>query len=125
VRFFLELAGLILLVAVPAAVVAIVWQLSSPRALTGRRRQAALRSATWQAESRVLDDRTVIAVSKSVAVGNGDENLGRMVIAEIPAADPEWDVKVSQALVDARVRAEILNQEAAISDTGSKPRRRA
>ena len=57
------------------------------------------------------DDRTVVTVCRSIGSGDDAETLGRMVVAEIPADDPEWSVKLSQALVDARVRAEILNQE--------------
>jgi hypothetical protein len=111
VRIFLELAALLVLVGVPAALVAIVYRSGQLRPLSGRRRRTAISRARWQAESRVVDDGTVVAIVKTIPAGGGEESLGQMIVAEIAADDPEWDVKVSQALLDARVRAEILNQE--------------
>jgi len=106
-----ELAVLLLLIAIPVGVGVLVWRAGEQRPLSGRRRQAALRQSLWRAESEVLDDRTVVTVRRSIGSGADEESLGRMVVAEIATADPEWDVKLSQAMVDARVRAEILNQE--------------
>ena len=108
---FVELAILLLVLAIPAAVALLVWRSGQQRPLSGRRRRAALRRAGWEAHSEVLDDRTVVTVRRSIPAGDGEEVLGRMVVAEIATDDPEWDVKLSQAMVDARVRAEILNQE--------------
>ena len=110
-RFFLELALLLALLGVPVAVVAFVLRSGQQRALTGRRRRAAIARAQWRAESRVLDDRTTVVVTKTIPAASGHETLGEMVVADIASADPEWDIKVSQALMDARVRAEILNLE--------------
>ena len=109
---FIELAIVLLIIGVPIAVVALVFRSGTDKAaLTGRSRQAAIAQARWRAHSHVVDDRTIVTVSKSIPAGDGEESLGSMVVAEIPAGDPEWDIKVSQAMMDARVRAEILNQE--------------
>ena len=103
-----DAAVLLLLIGGAAAVVALV--LRSGRD-DGSRRRAALERARWQAESRLVDDRTIVLVAKRIPAGSGEESLGEMVVAEVAATDPEWDIKVSQAMVDARVRADILNQE--------------
>ena len=109
---FIEFAIVLLIIGVPIAVVAVVFRSGNGKAaLTGRSRQAAIAQARWHAHSRVVDDRTIVTVAKSIPAGDGEESLGQMVVAEIPASDPEWDIKVSQAMMDARVRAEILNQE--------------
>ena len=110
-RGLLDLSLLLLVIAVPLIVVAAILRRGQQPTLTGRRRRAALDRARWRAESRVEDDRTVVVVCKSIPAGSGHEQLGEMVVAEVPAADPEWDIKVSQAMLDARVRADILNQE--------------
>jgi hypothetical protein len=110
-RYLVEIGGLLLLIGVPAVIVMAFLRSGQQGPLTGRRREAALRRARWRAESQVLDDRTVVAIAKSIPAGGDREDLGHMVVAEIAATDPEWDVKVSQAMLDARVRAEILNQE--------------
>jgi hypothetical protein len=111
VRFFVEIAALLAVIGIPAAVVAIVLRPGRGRQLTGRARRNALARARWRAHSEVLSGRTVVSVTKTIRGGGADESLGEMVIAEIPATDPEWDIKVSQAMLDARVRADILNQE--------------
>ncbi|MDX6199545.1 MAG: hypothetical protein QOJ79_2696 [Actinomycetota bacterium] len=110
-RFFLELAVLLLVLAVPAAVVLLVLRPGAGNVLTGRSRREAIARARWRAGSEVVSDRTIVSISKVIPTRSGEESLGRMVVAEIAATDPEWDVRVSQALMDARVRAEILNQE--------------
>jgi hypothetical protein len=106
-----ELAIVLLVIAVPVGIAVLFWRTGEQRPLSGRRRTAAVRRASWRAETEVLDDRTLVVVRRSIASGAGEETLGRMVVAEVAAADPEWDVRMSQAMVDARVRAEILNAE--------------
>ena len=113
---FLEVAVLLLVIVVPAAVVLLVLRGGRGNALIGRSRREAISRARWQATSELIDDRTIVSIAKSIPTHSGQEILGQMVVAEIPATDPEWDVKVSQALMDARVRAEILNQETAALD---------
>jgi hypothetical protein len=111
VRALVEVALLLLVVSLPVLVVVLLVRSGQHRPLTGRRRDAAVRRAKWRPESQVLDGRTVVSVAKSIPAGSERESLGRLVVAEIDAADPEWDVRLSQAMVAARVRAEILNAE--------------
>ena len=114
-RFLAEIAGLLALVGLPVCVGALLWSRSgrAGAALTGPARRRALDRAVWVARSTVRDGRTVAEVVKAIPTeGRGDDEVvGCVPVAQTDPDDPEWDVKVSQALHQARVRAEILNQE--------------
>lgn len=83
-----------------------------PSALEGRARTKAIARARWEAAEHLEDDRAVVTVRRAIPrPDGGTEVLSEMKVASVLSDAPEWAVLVSQALMDARVRAEVLNQE--------------
>lgn len=84
---------------------------SRPRALTSGQRQLAIDGARWQAYTDVRPEVTVVGIRKTIATASELEVIGEMALASISPDEPDWEVAVSQALLAARVRADVLNAE--------------
>lgn len=111
IRVLLQLAVLLLLIGVP---VGLAWGALSrrrPGQLAGRDRQVAIERAAWQAYTDVRPAGTVVGIRKVIAGRSSQETVGEMVLAEIATDDPDWEVALSQALLAARIRADVLNAE--------------
>lgn len=111
IRVLLALLVLLVVVGVPTALIWRALPRAPARPLAGRQRQLALERAGWQAFCDVRDARTVVGIRKVIAGRDTQETVGEMAVAEIAADDPDWEVSVSQALLTARVRADVLNAE--------------
>lgn len=111
IRVLLQLAVLLVLVGLP---VGLVWALLSrdrSGQLTGRDRQQAIEGATWQAYTDVRPTGTAVGIRKVIAGRSAQDTVGEMVLAEIATDEPDWEVALSQALLAARIRADVLNTE--------------
>jgi hypothetical protein len=66
------------------------------------------RGPRWEAATELRDGTTVVLVRQ---VADGRE-LGRQVVAEIPADAPDWETRYHEAMASARSRAAALHSEA-------------
>lgn len=111
IRVLLELVALGVLVGLPVTLGRSVLRRSGSRPLAGRGRQLALERARWQAYTDVRPERTVVGIRKVIAGRSSEETVGEMALAQIASEEADWEVAVSQALLAARIRADVLNAE--------------
>ncbi len=105
-----------LLIAV-AGVGTLVW--SAREAITaGRRRLAAgasakvVATARWVAGHDEVDGRTRILLQRAATDRDGSRRvLEERVFRELPADDPLWEARFTEAMSEARFRCEVLNAE--------------
>jgi hypothetical protein len=65
------------------------------------------RIARWEALTELRDDVTVVFVRHT----SGTREVGRQVIAELPAGLPDWESRYHEAMAEARSRAAALESE--------------
>ncbi len=112
IRLLLELLVVLVVLGLPAAAIwGVITRVQQPRPLAGRDRQLALERSSWQAFTDVRNEGTVVGIRKVIAGRSTQETVGEMTLAQIASDDPDWEVAVSQALLAARVRADVLNAE--------------
>jgi hypothetical protein len=119
------LAGLLVLVLALAALVVLVGRLTTPAVPTGRRgawlpsRQRAelarsLEAARWAAAHDEQDGVTRVLLRRSCTGPDGwPLVLEDRVFATIPASDPDWEPRFTEAMAQARFRCDYLNTEEA------------
>ncbi len=71
------------------------------------RRPATAPEARWEAGTEITDGVTVVFVRHAA----GARELGRQVIAELPADLPDWESRYHEAMSEARSRASALQIE--------------
>jgi hypothetical protein len=119
------LAWLLVLVAALAAIAVLIGRATSPALPTGRRggrlpprRRAelvrSLESARWAAAHDEQDGMTRVLLRRSCTGPDGwPLILEERVFATIPASDPEWEPRFTEAMAQARFRCDYLNTEEA------------
>lgn len=111
IKLLVLLLVMVVVIGVPVIAVRSLLSRGPAGPLTGRGRQLALERATWQAFTDVRHDGTTVGIRKVLSGRGTDETVGEMALAEIAGDDPDWEVAVSQAMLAARVRADVLNAE--------------
>jgi len=119
------LAWLLLLVAALAALAVLVGRATTPALPSGRRgirlparRRAqiarSLETARWAATHDEQDGMTRVLLRRSCTGPDGwPLVLDERVFATIPASDPDWEPRVTEAMAQARFRCDYLNTEEA------------
>jgi hypothetical protein len=119
------LAGLLALVLALAALVVLLGRATTPALPTGRRgirlpaRQRAelarsLEAARWAAAHDEQDGVTRVLLRRSCTGPDGwPLVLEDRVFATIPASDPDWEPRFTEAMAQARFRCDYLNTEEA------------
>src|SRR4051794_37010981 len=92
--------------AIPLALLVVA--LAAALLVAAFRRPAPGGRGRWEAATELRDDVTVVFV-RHVA---GSRELGRQVVAELPADAPDWETRYHEAMAQARSRAAALQSEA-------------
>jgi len=92
---------LLYLVEIGAVLLAVRWVLGAVRGGRTSARARLERGARWETHTESSGGRTAVLVRRVAETGI---ELGRQVIAEIPDAAPDWDMRYHEAMAEARTR---------------------
>lgn len=91
-----------------AAVLALRWALGALRGLGNPGRAALERGARWETYTESGGGQTCVVVRRVATTG---VELGRQLVASIPDAAPDWELRYHDAMAEARSRLAALESQ--------------
>jgi hypothetical protein len=93
---------------IAAVLFAVRWVLTTLRGSRVTAQVRLERGARWETHTESRGGRTAVLVRRIAATG---KELGRQVIAEIPDAAPDWEMRYHEAMAEARSRLAALEAQ--------------